>query len=149
MSSRYALPDWNSLSCHYLTLQSDSFSSSLHQRDARADLFKNFAPSPSSSPGPSSLSTSHSPRPAGYSYGYGGYSGRASPAIGTSANPTGHGHDPAAGSFRSATPNSRGQYSQAALQELESQNDDHVAGILGKVRILKDVSILFVLSLLC
>jgi blocked-early-in-transport protein 1 len=33
----------------------------------------------------------------------------------------------------------RGQYSDAVLNELESQNDSQVEGILGKVRILKDV----------
>ena len=33
----------------------------------------------------------------------------------------------------------RGQYSDAVLNELESQNDQHVEGILGKVRLLKDV----------
>ena len=33
----------------------------------------------------------------------------------------------------------RGQYSDAVLNELESQNDQQVEGILGKVRVLKDV----------
>jgi hypothetical protein len=33
----------------------------------------------------------------------------------------------------------RGQYSDAVLNELESQNDGQVDGILGKVRQLKDV----------
>jgi hypothetical protein len=42
--------------------------------------------------------------------------------------------------FRSATPNSKGQYSDAVLSELESQNDEQLAGISGKVRRLKDVS---------
>jgi hypothetical protein len=37
----------------------------------------------------------------------------------------------------------RGQYSDAVLNELESQNDQQVDGILGKVRLLKDVSFLF------
>jgi hypothetical protein len=41
----------------------------------------------------------------------------------------------------------RGQYSDAVLNELESQNDQQVEGILGKVRLLKDVSLDF-LSLL-
>lgn len=44
------------------------------------------------------------------------------------------------GVYRSATPNQKGQYSDAVLNELESQNDAQVAGILGKVRVLKDVS---------
>lgn len=33
----------------------------------------------------------------------------------------------------------RGQYSDATLNELESQNDGEVEGIMGKVRQLKDV----------
>ena len=33
----------------------------------------------------------------------------------------------------------RGQYSDAVLNELESQNDAQVEGIMGKVRLLKDV----------
>lgn len=33
----------------------------------------------------------------------------------------------------------RGQYSDAVLSELESQNDQQVEGILGKVKILKEV----------
>lgn len=41
--------------------------------------------------------------------------------------------------FRSATPNSRGQYSAAVLDELESQNDEHVGVLTSKVRMLKDV----------
>lgn len=42
---------------------------------------------------------------------------------------------------------SRGQYSDAVLNELESQNDQHVEGILGKVKILKDVSFILLLLL--
>jgi hypothetical protein len=41
----------------------------------------------------------------------------------------------------------RGQYSDAVLNELESQNDGQVEGIMGKVRQLKDVcALLFVLE---
>jgi hypothetical protein len=43
------------------------------------------------------------------------------------------------GTFRSATPNSRGQYSAATLDELESQNDDQAGVLIGKVKMLKDV----------
>jgi predicted patatin/cPLA2 family phospholipase len=42
--------------------------------------------------------------------------------------------------FRSATPNSRGQYSAAVLDELESQNEEQVGVLTGKVKMLKDVS---------
>lgn len=41
----------------------------------------------------------------------------------------------------------RGQYSDAVLNELESQNDQQVEGILGKVKILKDVSFVLLLML--
>ncbi|OBT47783.1 blocked early in transport 1 [Pseudogymnoascus sp. WSF 3629] len=37
--------------------------------------------------------------------------------------------------------NFRGQYSDATLNELESQNDGQVEGILGKVKQLKDMTI--------
>jgi blocked early in transport 1 len=71
----------------------------------------------------------------GAGYGYGGYPG----ANGSTA---GGGHLGVENrGFRPATPNSRGQYSDAVLNELESQNDQQVDGILGKVRILKDVSV--------
>ena len=35
----------------------------------------------------------------------------------------------------------RGQYSDATLNELESQNDGQVEGIMGKVRQLKELSV--------
>lgn len=41
--------------------------------------------------------------------------------------------------YRPATPNSRGQYSDAVLSELESQNEEEVGNLVGKVRMLKDV----------
>ena len=44
------------------------------------------------------------------------------------------------GGFRSATPNKKGQYSNAVLDELESQNDEQIGIMSGKVRMLKDVS---------
>lgn len=45
------------------------------------------------------------------------------------------------GGFRSATPNKKGQYSNAVLDELESQNDEQIGVMSGKVRMLKDVSL--------
>jgi blocked-early-in-transport protein 1 len=48
------------------------------------------------------------------------------------------------GGFRSATPNKKGQYSNAVLDELESQNDEQIGIMSGKVRMLKDVSLLLV-----
>lgn len=44
------------------------------------------------------------------------------------------------GGFRPATPNKRGQYSDAVMDELESQNEEHVSEMAKKVRALKDVS---------
>ncbi|KAH7411818.1 hypothetical protein DE146DRAFT_255761 [Phaeosphaeria sp. MPI-PUGE-AT-0046c] len=45
------------------------------------------------------------------------------------------------GGMRSATPNSRGQYSSAVLDELESQNDnEHVGMLVSKVKQLKDLT---------
>jgi hypothetical protein len=42
-------------------------------------------------------------------------------------------------SFRAATPNSRGQYSAAVLDELESQNDEQAGVLSAKVKQLKSV----------
>lgn len=109
--------------------------SSLHQRDARSQLFAGYnAPggSPSARSSPSG----------GYGLGTGG-NPYASPAGAQRPSPSQSpypGSTGAAGGFRSATPNRKGQYSDAVLNELESQNDEQVAGILGKVRVLKDVS---------
>lgn len=52
-----------------------------------------------------------------------------------------NGRSVSAGSFRSATPNTRGQYSDAVLSELESQNDEQVSVLSSKVSMLKDVSL--------
>ncbi|KAF2462319.1 hypothetical protein BDY21DRAFT_389965, partial [Lineolata rhizophorae] len=46
-----------------------------------------------------------------------------------------------AGGFRPATPNARGQYSDAVLSELESQNEEHLGGMIAKVKALKGVSL--------
>lgn len=51
--------------------------------------------------------------------------------------PSGRGEE---GDFRSATPNSRGQYSSAVLDELESQNEEVVGVLTGKVKMLKDLT---------
>ncbi|BFZ60965.1 protein transport protein bet1 [Saitoella coloradoensis] len=55
-----------------------------------------------------------------------------SPGVSTS------GSDP---SFRSATPNRKGQYSTSVLESLESQNDDKIEGLSAKVRMLKDITV--------
>ncbi|KKA27225.1 hypothetical protein TD95_003329 [Thielaviopsis punctulata] len=99
-------------------------SSSLHQRDSRSQLFAGYEPQ-NSGPGAA-------PRGGGYGYGY---SPSSSPI-----NAPGMASSPSNG-YRAATPNKRGQYSDATLNELESQNDGQVEGIMGKVRILKDMSL--------
>lgn len=102
--------------------------SSLHQRDSRSALFAGYTGDqsqrgrPSPSPSPSAG--------VGGGYGYNSYS----PSNGNS-----YGGTPSS-AYRTATPNKKGQYSDAVLNELESQNDDQVAGILGKVKVLKDMT---------
>ncbi|KAG6024128.1 hypothetical protein E4U40_003577 [Claviceps sp. LM458 group G5] len=88
--------------------------SSLHQRDSRSALFEGYTPSHTPrgpSPGNTSQGGVGGNHGGGYGYGYGGH--------GIERN-----------AYRSATPNRKGQYSDAVLNELESQNDEQVAGIL-------------------
>ncbi|KAI9775080.1 MAG: protein transport protein bet1 [Geoglossum umbratile] len=88
--------------------------SSLHQRDPRSALFEGY-------PGGSSRTTPSPGRaPLNGSVG------------GSSAAPY--------NAFRPATPNSRGQYSDAVLSELESQNDTQLEGMSAKVKMLKDIT---------
>jgi blocked-early-in-transport protein 1 len=70
----------------------------------------------------------------GYGVGGGGSGGR----VGGMG-----GEDVRDGIYRAATPNSRGQYSAAVLDELESQNDEQVGVLTSKVRMLKDVCFFF------
>ncbi|KAL2753683.1 hypothetical protein ACRALDRAFT_2044036 [Sodiomyces alcalophilus JCM 7366] len=104
-------------------------SSTLHQRDSRSALFEGYTGDSTTTRRPVSASPSTL---GGYGYGYApsGVAGTTgSPGLGIS------------GGFRSATPNKKGQYSDAVLNELESQNDAQVEGIMGKVKILKDMTI--------
>ncbi|KAL1648789.1 protein transport protein bet1 [Diplodia intermedia] len=114
---------------------SSRFSSNLHQRDARSQLFSPYDQR-KASPSPHSRPTSRSPAGAGY-----GFSG----ASATSAGPAfsaypGASNPPSQSSYRSATPNTRGQYSDAVLSELESQNDEELNGMSAKVKMLKDIT---------
>jgi blocked-early-in-transport protein 1 len=100
-------------------------SSSLHQRDSRSALFEGYAPEQSRRP------ASGSPSTLGGGYGYGGYGAQpSSGSLGVESQ-----------AYRPATPNRRGQYSDAVLSELESQNDAQVEGILGKVKTLKSMTV--------
>ncbi|KAK7746919.1 protein transport protein bet1 [Cytospora paraplurivora] len=113
------------------------FNSTLHQRDSRSALFEGYTGSGADNrrditPSPSRLNPG-----GGYGYGYPG-------AIPSNANGNGSYNssgDALGVGYRSATPNKRGQYSDAVLNELESQNDAQIEGIMGKVRVLKDMTV--------
>jgi blocked-early-in-transport protein 1 len=136
MSSRYA-PQRPPSPAHPLTIPSRG------RNDGRDDLFSTYNRSASPS---KSKQKPKSP------YGPGGY-GYASPVSDTSFSaypgaPSNGSLYPGTSSygadttFRAATPNSRGQYSAAVLDELESQNENEHVGILtNKVKQLKDVSL--------
>ncbi|KAI8943447.1 hypothetical protein NX059_001456 [Plenodomus lindquistii] len=129
--------------------------------DDRNDLFSTY--NRSASPSKSKNKAARSPYSAGAGYGYTSPAGGSSPgfgaypgANGTASNsgglyPGGSSYGGGRRSdegerFRSATPNSRGQYSSAVLDELESQNDEQVGVLTSKVKMLKDVCRLFPLS---
>ncbi|KAH8166582.1 hypothetical protein CIB48_g1684 [Xylaria polymorpha] len=99
--------------------------SALHQRDSRSALFEGYNGADSTR---RQVSASPSPALGGYGYNAGGSS--SSQHLGVENR-----------GYRPATPNSRGQYSDAVLSELESQNDQQVEGILGKVKILKETKV--------
>jgi blocked-early-in-transport protein 1 len=129
-------------------------------RDSRNSLFSTYDQTRSTSP--SKTKSSKSPRAtASPSYGYGYTASQPSPSYSPSYDQQ-HNHNlssnpgpafsayPGASSssstldagqagFRAATPNSRGQYSSSVLDELESQNDEHVGILTGKVKELKNV----------
>ncbi|EEH43295.1 uncharacterized protein PADG_08115 [Paracoccidioides brasiliensis Pb18] len=99
--------------------------SSLHQRDPRASssLFDSYG---------GSDSERNRPQPGRSPGKIGGY--------GFSGSPNGH-VDRETASYRVATPNSRGQYSDAVLDSLESQNETELEGMSAKVKMLKDITI--------
>ncbi|KAI0198713.1 hypothetical protein F4808DRAFT_248509 [Astrocystis sublimbata] len=102
--------------------------STLHQRDSRSALFEGY-----NGRDTTRRQVSASPNPSLGGYGYnasGGGSSSQQQHLGVENR-----------GFRPATPNTRGQYSDAVLSELESQNDQQVEGILGKVKILKEMTV--------
>ncbi|KAH3982427.1 hypothetical protein HBI81_034180 [Parastagonospora nodorum] len=123
-------------------------SSRFGRNDARDDLFSSYNRSTSPS------KSKQKPRsPYGGSGGYGytspstdaGFAAYPSASNSSTGNlyPGGSSYGVGGGNetFRSATPNSRGQYSSAVLDELESQHDDQHVGILtSKVKQLKDLT---------
>ncbi|KAL2137967.1 hypothetical protein VTI28DRAFT_7757 [Corynascus sepedonium] len=121
-------------------------SSSLHQRDSRSDLFKGYTGGSASSrpvsASPSRQLHQQQQQYGGNGYGYGGYHHQPSGSTGIGASGSSHlGVPGGAGGYRPATPNRKGQYSDAVLNELESQNEQQVEGIMGKVKLLKDMTV--------
>ncbi|KAK4580217.1 protein transport protein bet1 [Recurvomyces mirabilis] len=133
------------------------------QRDSRNALFSSYdaqtrsrpsSAAPGAAPRTASrnqpYSTNHANNSSPYSLGgYGDDSGQlsaqSSSGPGFSAYPGSNG-DVAGrrsgdGGFRPATPNKKGQYSDAVIDELESQNDDQVGEMSKKVRMLKDLTV--------
>lgn len=106
--------------------------SRFQQRDSRSALFGNYeARTASGSPAGGSRPGS------GYGYQANGHSGSTASNNGAfSAYPGASGQS----GYRTATPNSKGHYSDAVLSELESQNDEQLSGMSAKVKMLKDVS---------
>ncbi|KAL1955626.1 hypothetical protein VTO42DRAFT_8359 [Malbranchea cinnamomea] len=100
--------------------------STLHQRDPRASssLFDSYSGSGSNRLG------SRSPGRVG---GYGGYAGTPNGQLG--------GVNGSTSGYKPATPNAKGQYSDAVLSSLESQNDSEIEGISAKVKMLKNLTI--------
>ncbi|KAI5302616.1 protein transport protein bet1, partial [Ascosphaera pollenicola] len=116
----------------------------LHQRDPRSSssLFDGYdRPTPSRSPAarrdnlrsaaPAAWDTANHSPAFGAGSGYGNHAFGAYPNSADLA--------PASGGYRAATPNSRGQYSDAVLSSLESQNDEDIEGISARVKMLKNV----------
>ncbi|KLJ09681.1 blocked early in transport 1 [Blastomyces silverae] len=101
--------------------------STLHQRDPRASssLFDSYG-------GGSSERIRQASRSPGGKVGGYGFSGASNGHLDRGGS---------AGSFRAATPNSRGQYSDAVLDSLESQNETELEGMSAKVKMLKDITI--------
>ncbi|OAL55573.1 hypothetical protein IQ07DRAFT_583039 [Pyrenochaeta sp. DS3sAY3a] len=135
-------------------------SSRFGRQDARDDLFSSYnrSASPSKSKNKPRASPYNSGSP-GYGYAppsssdangpsFGAYPGSSSNGNlfpGSSGNGSGYGVGGGArradeGAFRSATPNSRGQYSSSVLDELESQNEEQVGVLTSKVKMLKDLT---------
>ncbi|KAK6845168.1 ER-golgi SNARE complex subunit B.t1.c1 [Apiospora arundinis] len=116
--------------------------STLHQRDSRSALFEGYNGGGRSSSDATTTrrqfqTPSPSPGSVGGGYGYsGGY-----PGSNGNGGHLGVDNSSSRGGFRPATPNSRGQYDDATIESLESQNDSQVSGILDKVGILKSMSV--------
>lgn len=127
--------------------------SRFHQRDARSALFSSYDAQTRSRPSSAASNASPAPNSRNAPYpAYGAGLSNSSPYAsqshlsadaGFSAYPGANGDSgrrSGDGGFRSATPNKKGQYSNAVLDELESQNDEQIGIMSGKVRMLKDLT---------
>jgi hypothetical protein len=105
-----------------------------HQRDTnRSSLFSGYdqrSRPTSTSPNPYTASNGYSIPSSSSNNTFAAYPGGSSTERANSG-----------ASFRTATPDRRGAYSDAVLSELESQNDEQVSEMSKKVGMLKDVSI--------
>ncbi|KAH7392836.1 hypothetical protein BKA66DRAFT_438973 [Pyrenochaeta sp. MPI-SDFR-AT-0127] len=127
-------------------------SSRFGRQDTRDDLFSSY--NRSASPSKTKNKSRASPYNPGAGYGYappsssdangssfGAYPGNTSNgSLYPGSSSASGGVMNSDGTFRSATPNSRGQYSAAVLDELESQNDQQVGVLTSKVKMLKDLT---------
>ncbi|KAK3066167.1 hypothetical protein LTS18_001948, partial [Coniosporium uncinatum] len=103
-----------------------------NRSDARSALFGAYAGSqeslhsnPYANPQSSSRTQSPYGKPSPSSYGSSPYQNGSPNGPSFGAYPTA-GPSSSSGGFRPATPNTRGQYSDAVLESLESQNDEHI-----------------------
>jgi hypothetical protein len=142
------------------TIHATNMSSRFGRDTARDDLFSSY--NRSASPSKSKSKARASPYNAG-GYGlpadgpgfsaypsnstntngslYGGYGAGSGYGVGAKKSDDGYGGG-LNGGYRAATPNSRGQYGSATLDELESQNEEQTGVLIGKVKMLKDVCFL-------
>jgi len=128
----------NSTSAHTSRSSSPSKSKSKPKRPASGYGYGFNAGGASSSPYAQPYGGNTTSQAYGNSPSYGNEGGDR----GFSAYPGNSGGAGEAPGFRSATPNSRGQYSTAVLDELESQNEEQAGMLIGKVRDLKHLTTL-------
>ncbi|KAF2274292.1 uncharacterized protein EI97DRAFT_435378 [Westerdykella ornata] len=154
MSNRFGR-DSSSRPSHNSLFSSYPDSTASRNRSASPSKYAKKSPATYGFAAPSAASPSRSPAfggtysgsgSGGYGAGAGAgpafsaYPGYASGAGNGYANGNGIGGSGPAPGFRTATPNSRGQYSAAVLEELESQNEEQVGVLVGKVRELKNLT---------
>jgi hypothetical protein len=131
----YLDPQWRPGTAHSPTQQSSLKTNDplrFHQRDTnRSSLFSGYdqrSRPTSTSPNPYTASNGYSIPSSSSNNTFGAYPGSSTERANSAT-------------FRTATPDKRGAYSDAVLSELESQNDEQVSEMSKKVGMLKDVSV--------